>query len=129
MHHMGWWSYISYDEKRDRPNVSWNLIWRVLGYAKPYRLKITFILATILLSSLLGLLTPLLFRQLIDVALPQKNVSLLDMLALGIILIPVINAVISIIQRYLNSSVGEGVIYELRVAVYAHLQRMSIRFF
>ncbi len=129
MHGMGWWSYISYDEKRDRPKVDWNLIRRVLDYARPYRFKIVLVLVLILGSSLLGLVTPLLFRQLIDVALPNKDVGLLDRLALGIILIPVANGIIAVIQRYLNAAIGEGVIYELRVALFAHLQRMSLRFF
>jgi len=129
MHGMGWWSFISYDEKRDRPKVSWNLIRRVLGYARPYRLKIVLVLVLILVSSVLGLVTPLLFRQLIDIALPNKDVGLLDRLALGIILIPIANGAISVIQRYFNAAIGEGVIYELRVALFAHLQRMSLRFF
>jgi ATP-binding cassette subfamily B protein len=129
MHGMGWWAYIGYDERRDRPQVSWRLIRRVLGYARPYRLKIVLVLITIIGSSLLGLVTPLLFRKLIDDAIPNKNVQLLDMLALGIVLIPILNGGIAVVQRYLNASIGEGVIYELRVALFAHLQRMSLRFF
>jgi ATP-binding cassette subfamily B protein len=129
MHGMGWWAYIGYDEKRDRPQVSWRLIRRVLGYARPYRLKIVLVLVTIIGSSLLGLVTPLLFRKLIDDAIPNKNVQLLDVLALGIVLIPILNGGIAVVQRYLNASIGEGVIYELRVALFAHLQRMSLRFF
>jgi ATP-binding cassette subfamily B protein len=129
MPRMGWWTYLHYDEKRDKPRVTWGLIRRVLGYARPYRLKIGIVLATIILSSLLGLVTPLFFRTLIDQALPQKDVRLLDMLALGIVAIPVLNGVIAVFQRFLNASIGEGVIYELRVAIFAHLQRMSIRFF
>jgi ATP-binding cassette subfamily B protein len=129
MPRMGWWTYLHYDEKRDKPRVTWDLIRRVLSYARPYRLKIGIVLATIILSSLLGLVTPLLFRSLIDNALPNKDVRLLDALALGIVAIPVLNGVIAVFQRFLNASIGEGVIYELRVAIFAHLQRMSIRFF
>ncbi len=129
MHGMGWWSYIGYDEKKDKPQVTWPLIRRVLGYARPYRVKIALVLLLILISSVLGLVSPLLIRQLLDTAVPQKDVRLLDMLAIGLILIPIANAVIGVIQRYLNASIGEGVIYELRVALFAHLQRMSLRFF
>jgi ATP-binding cassette, subfamily B, bacterial len=129
MHGMGWWAFISYDEKTDKPQVSWHLIRRVLGYARPHRVKIVLVLLLILVSSLLGLVSPLLIRQLIDTALPNKDVRLLDVLALGLILIPIANAVIGVLQRYLNASIGEGVIYELRVALFAHLQRMSLRFF
>src|SRR5579859_8097670 len=122
-----WWRTIGSGDQK--PKISWRLIRRVLGYARPYRFKIAVVLVTILVSSLLGLVTPQLFRRLIDEALPQHNVSLLDMLALGIIAIPLANGVISILQRYLNATIGEGVIYELRAALFAHLQRMSMRFF
>src|SRR4051812_14629480 len=124
----GWWRTMSIAEGQ-KPKVSWYLIRRVLGYARPYWLKITLVLFTILLSSLLGLVTPQLFKQLLDNAIPNRDVHLLDMLALGIIAIPLINGGIAILQRQLNSSIGEGVIYELRVALFAHLQQMSLRFF
>lgn len=130
---MGWWSFISYDEKHDKPRISLKLIRRVLQYAKPYRAKIVLVLIAITVSSLLGLVNPQLFRLLIDKALPMQgragDVHLLDLLALGIIAIPVINAGVGVVQRYLSSGIGEGVIYELRVALFAHLQQMSMRFF
>ncbi len=126
---MGWFSFIYYDEKQDRPRVSRNLIRRVLGYAKPHRFRIAFVLAAIVASSIVGLLTPLLFRQLIDVALPKKDVHLLDMLAIGIVLVPIVNGAISVVNRYMTSSIGEGLICDLRVALFGHLQRMSMRFF
>ncbi|MEP7284643.1 MAG: ABC transporter ATP-binding protein [Chloroflexota bacterium] len=125
---MHWWRTLSIGEN-EKPQISWQLIRRVLGYARPHRLRIILVLVCIVASTLLGLLTPLLFRRLIDDALPNKNVSLLDLLAAGIILIPLGNGLIAVIQRQLNSTIGEGVIYDLRVALYVHLQRMSLRFF
>ncbi len=124
----GMWRHMSIAEG-EKPHVSWYLIRRVLSYAKPYRLKIILVLVTILMTSLLGLVTPALFKQLIDDAIPNKNVRLLDLLALGIIAIPLFNGGIAILQRQLNSSIGEGVIYELRLALFTHLQQMSLRFF
>ncbi|HVO41544.1 MAG TPA: ABC transporter ATP-binding protein [Aggregatilineales bacterium] len=134
MHGAGWWNYIWYDEKQDRPQVSWALIRRVLGYARPFRSKIILTLVLIAVSSLLGIATPLLFRGIINDALPgptspNGNGRLLDLLALGIIAVPILNGVIAIVQRYLTASTGEGVIHTLRVALYAHLQHMSLRFF
>ena len=113
----------------EKPKVSWQLIRRVLGYARPHRTKIILVLFTILSTSLLGLVTPLLFGKLIDDALPNKNVRLLDALAFGIIAIPLFNGAIAVLQRYLNASIGENVILELRIALFAHLQHMSMRFF
>ncbi len=126
---MGWWSYIHFDEEQSKPQMNWSLLGRVLTYAKPYRLQLALTLLTILASAGVDALNPQLFRQLLDKALPNKDMGLLDRLALGLIAIPLINAVISIMQRYLNSAMGEGIIYDLRVALFSHLEHMSLRFF
>ena len=75
------------------------------------------------------LLTPLILRDLIDNTIPSGNVTRLIFLALALLLIPVIGGAIGIVQRRLNALVGEGVIYDLRVALYGRLQRMSLHFF
>src|SRR4030065_2269862 len=86
-------------------------------------------LATIIAISLLSLLPPLLLRDLIDTALPKRDVGRLNLLALGMIAVPLANGLIGVAQRYASSRVGEGSIFDLRCAVYAHMQRMSLRFF
>jgi ATP-binding cassette subfamily B protein len=129
MHGMGWFSYIYYDEKQDKPTVSWALIRRVLAYAKPFRTRIIGVLALILVTQGLGLLSPLLFGQLIDGAILKRDGDLLNRMALAIVILPIISSAIGVVQRYLNSSIGEGVIYHLRSALFAHLQKMSLRFF
>ena len=116
-------------QTEEKPRVSWALLRRVLGYARPYRAHIAAMLAAILLTTGLGLLTPLILRDLIDYTLPAGDPARLNMLALALVLIPVISGVIGVFQRKLNATVGEGVIYDLRVALFSHLQRMSLRFF
>jgi ATP-binding cassette subfamily B protein len=101
----------------------------VFRYARPYRGAIALTFVLILIQSGLGLVTPLIFRDLIDNTLPNNDVSRLNILALGLITIPVVDALIGIIIRRFNSTVGEGVIYDLRRGLFAHLQRMSLRFF
>src|SRR5260221_7692939 len=103
----GMWRHMSIAEG-EKPHVSWYLIRRVLSYAKPYRLKIILVLMTILMTSLLGLVTPALFKQLIDDAIPNKNVRLLDLLALGIIAIPLFNGGIAVPKHQLYSSIVGG---------------------
>jgi ATP-binding cassette subfamily B protein len=126
----GWWVYVWGDEEaKKRKKVDWALLRRVLGYARPYRWHIILTLVMIVVTTGLGLLTPLIFRDLIDRALPDGDVGRLNLLALGLLAIPVINGVISVYQRKLNASIGEGVIYDLRVALFQHIQGMSIRFF
>ncbi|MFN2109585.1 MAG: ABC transporter ATP-binding protein, partial [Anaerolineae bacterium] len=76
-----------------------------------------------------GLLTPLIMRDMIDVTIPAGNLNRLIMLAAALLAIPVLNGVINVIQRRISALVGSGVIYDLRLALYANLQRMSLRFF
>ena len=113
----------------EKPRVTWPLLRRVMGYAWPYRWLIAGMLLAILASTGLGLLRPLILRDLIDRTLPNRDFARLNLLALALIGIPAMSGLIGVFERRLNASIGEGVIYDLRVALYAHLQRMSLRFF
>lgn len=128
-HGGGWWVYISHDEKQQRPVITRALLWRVWQFARPYRLKIIWLLLTILLITGLTLVSPLLVRSLIDDAIPNSDYRLLTWLAIGMVAIPIVNGGIGVFQRSLNSQIGEGVIYDLRRALYEHMQQMSLRFF
>jgi ATP-binding cassette subfamily B protein len=128
-HGGGWWSYISYDEEQDRPQVSRGLLLRVARTARPYWGPALLMLALILLISLIGLVPPLLIRDFIDRALPQKDVVRLNWLALGMIAVPLLNGLLGVGQRFLGARIGEQLIADLRQALYAHMQRMSLRFF
>lgn len=122
-----WFTYVRAGD--ERPNVTRALLLRVLSYARPYRWKIVGMLVTILMSTALGLVSPLIFRTMIDVVLPAKDMTNLIWLASALLLLPILNGVIGVIQRRLNATVGEGVIYDLRVSLFSKLQRMSLRFF
>lgn len=125
----GWWTYIKYDQDRDRPKMSWALLHRVWGYAKPYKLKVLGLLLTIFTISGLSLIPPLLYRDLIDNAILNGDTTRLNWLAMGMIGIPFLSAIIGFGQRYLSATIGEGLIADLRNALFNHMQRMSIRFF
>lgn len=112
-----------------KPKITRQLLKRVLFYAKPYRWMIVGMLLLILASTALMLLTPLVMRDLIDKTIPTGNIKRLIFLALALLLIPAINSVINVTQRRINSRVGEGVIYDLRMALYGSLQFMSLRFY
>jgi ATP-binding cassette subfamily B protein len=127
IHGGGWWSYVS--STGEKPKVTRDLLRRVLSYGRPYRWQIAGMLALILTSTGLTLLTPLVLRNLIDVVLPAKDVQRLIWLALALLAIPALGGIVNVFQRRLNASVGEGVIFDLRVALFSHLQRMSLRFF
>jgi ATP-binding cassette, subfamily B, bacterial len=126
-HGGGWWSYISSPD--EKPKVTWHLLKRVLKYSHPYRWKIAGMLVLILLGAGLTLLTPLILRDLIDRTIPTGDIQRLVWLALALLIIPVLGGVLNVFQRRLNAAVGEGVIYDLRVALFSRLQHMSLRFF
>jgi ATP-binding cassette subfamily B protein len=126
-HGGGWGAYMRSGDQK--PKVTRELLVRVLNHARPYWGQITGMLVMILLSTGVGLVSPLIFRRMIDTVLPSKNLNQLVMLAIALLILPILNGWISVIQRRLNSQVGEGVIYDLRVALFSKLQRMSLRFF
>jgi len=125
---MNWLSFLR-NKEGQQVRVTWPLMKRVFGYARPYRWQIVVMLILILVTTGTGLIRPLIFRDLIDRTLPDKDLARLNLLAVGLFLLPLIGGVIRVYQRKLNSAVGEGVIYDLRVNLYKHLQRMSIRFY
>jgi ATP-binding cassette subfamily B protein len=125
----GYGFFMSMRQGDEKPKVTRELLLRVLDYAKPYWSHIAGMLVTILLSTGLSLLTPLIFRNMIDVVLPAKDTQRLIWLGLALLFIPALNGGISVVQRRLNSTVGEGVIFDLRSALFSRLQRMSLRFF
>lgn len=127
----GMYRYIfsSDSDLKGQNKVTWGLVKRVMQYAKPYNVQIGFMLLLILITTGLSLISPLIIRDLIDNTLPNKNLPRLNVMAAVLLVIPLVSALLMIVQRWLNASVGEGVIYDLRVALYSHFQRMSLRFF
>jgi len=113
----------------EKPAITWPLLRRVLAYARPYRWLMAAMLALILAHSALALVTPLVMRDLIDRTIPAGNVRRLIGLALALLALPAVDGALSVVQRRVSARVGEGVIYDLRLALYANLQRMSLRFF
>jgi ATP-binding cassette, subfamily B, bacterial len=77
----------------------------------------------------LGVVPAILIRTLVDRAIPEGNVTMLTFLGLAMILVPMVNVLLGVVQRWFSAKVGEGIIFDLRCALYAHLQKMSLRFF
>ena len=127
MGHLGWKSVINAPD--EKPVLTRQLLRRVMGYAAPYRWHILGMLGLILVSTGLGLLAPLIMRDLIDHAIPARDVRRLVLLSIALLVVPLLNGTLAIFNRRLNVRVGEGVIFDLRLAVYSRLQRMSLHFF
>jgi ATP-binding cassette subfamily B protein len=95
----------------------------------PYRRQLAVLLVLILAMTGLNLANPLILRTLIDKAIPNKDMNQLLWLSVGLLAVPAGSAILMVMQRRINAAVGEGVIFDLRVALYERLQRMSLRFF
>ena len=132
MYHRGGGGFgfmLHHGDENARPQVSRALLLRVLGYARPHVGGLLLLLSAILATIGLGLLTPLIFRDLIDHTLPAGDVVRLNLLAVALVAIPVVSAVLRIWQRKLDATIGTGIILDLRTGLYAHLQRLSLRFY
>jgi ATP-binding cassette, subfamily B, bacterial len=102
---------------------------RVLGYAQPYRFQIFWFLLLVVAGALLVVATPLLLQRIIDDGVSAGDRRLVVVLASLVAVVAVGEAVLTLLQRWFSTRIGEGLIYDLRTDVFAHVQRQSIAFF
>ena len=102
---------------------------RIFSFALPYKRSIILFLITVVLDAVLVVATPLLLRSLIDDGVIPRNSQLVTQLALMVGALAVADALMSMIGRWYSSQIGEGLIYDLRTLVFAHVQKQSIAFF
>ncbi len=112
------------DAKLDRSTVR-----RVLAYADRYRAMLIGFVATLLVSSLLSIVPALLVRRIIDDAIPNSDRGLVNSLALIMVALAVASGVVSLFERWFSARIGESLIFDLRVQLFDHVQRMPIGFF
>jgi ATP-binding cassette, subfamily B, bacterial len=126
----GWWAYLRYDEQRDHPTVDRRLLLRIAAWARGYRLRIAIMVGLLLVIAVIELVPPLIYGKLInDLTLGGLTLPRLNAFALLLLAVPIASSLLSVAQRNLSAGIGEGLIFDLRVAMYRHLQRMSLRFF
>src|SRR5215207_6940928 len=102
---------------------------RVLAFARPYRRLLLVFVATILAGSIVGILPPLVFRTIIDHHAVPRRLGGLDRLALLALSLAFADAGLNILQRWLSARIAEGLIFDLRSALYDHVQGMPLAFF
>ena len=120
--------FRSRDELKGR-RLAPGVIKRALGFAAPYRGSIVAFLVATVAGSSLAVVPPLLFRRLIDHALPAESSSELTLLAAAAVGVAFGIALLSLAGRWFSSRVGEGLIFDLRVTLFDHVQRMPLAFF
>ncbi|MET0148463.1 MAG: ABC transporter ATP-binding protein [Acidimicrobiales bacterium] len=109
--------------------VQKGLIRRVWRFARAYRPMLAGFLATIVLAAIIDIVPPFLIRRIIDDAIPQEDRTAVAVLAGLMIVAALAGAALSLGERLWSSKIGEGLIYDLRVALFDHVQRMPLGFF
>ncbi|WP_229757610.1 ABC transporter ATP-binding protein [Paenibacillus marchantiophytorum] len=102
---------------------------RVLGLFRGYRGQLAVIIGLALLAAIVGLIPPLVMKEIIDQAIPQGNMRILAEMALLMVLLPVVSGVLGVWQNHLNTKVTQGVIRDLGQTLFHNLQRQSMAFF
>jgi ATP-binding cassette subfamily B protein len=116
-------------ERPADPAVRRAYLRRITALFKPYRRRLAGVLGLIVLSSALGTIPAFLIREVFDVALPDRDLGLLNVLVAGMVVIAVVTGALGVVQTLLSNQVGQRVMHDLRTAVYKHLQRLSLAFF
>ncbi|WCD84939.1 putative ABC transporter ATP-binding protein [Streptomyces xanthophaeus] len=119
----------SLDPSRPGPAERPRELRRIVGLFRPYRGRLAVVGLLVGASSLVGVASPFLLKEILDVAIPQGRTGLLSLLALGMILTAVVTSVFGVLQTFISTTVGQRVMHDLRTAVYAQLQRMPLAFF
>ncbi|WP_063868299.1 ABC transporter ATP-binding protein [Paenibacillus sp. Soil766] len=117
------------DRNRPKAKLKDVSIRRILFLFKRYWGQLLVIVGLALLAAVMGLIPPLVMKEIIDIAIPQGRVQLLSVMALMLIVLPVLSGVIGVWQNHLNTKVTQGVIRDLGQSLFHNLQRQSMSFF
>ncbi|HEX6249365.1 MAG TPA: ABC transporter ATP-binding protein [Nocardioidaceae bacterium] len=123
------WRNLRTDRSVARQKLARETVRRVVGFARPHRRLIGAFVALVVVDASLVVVTPLLIKRIVDDGILKGDAELVTVLALGIAAVAVLNAGLALVQGYFSSRIGEGLIYDLRTQVFAHVQRMSLAFF
>ena len=121
--------FLTEEEKQSMPKVTWKLIRRILSYLAPYWLRFLLVFVTIIVSSVLGLLPSIITGRIVDEALVGQNMTLLIQLLLAALVTLTASQLVTVFTSYLNSWISQHIIFDMKNAMYAHLQQMSHGFF
>ncbi|MDY9921574.1 MAG: ABC transporter ATP-binding protein [Synergistota bacterium] len=105
---------------------AWSSYTRLLGYCKPYKIRLAAALACMILSSVFGIIPPWLIKNIVDDVLINKEASTLNLLAIGIITLYIMKALFGYGHMYLMTWVGQKVVIDIRLELYDHTQRLSL---
>ncbi len=120
---------LTEEEKKNKPKVTKELLLRIFSYLKPYKKQMALVLLAILVSAVLTLLPSVLTGRIVDEGLIAKNMQKLILYILLSFGVTLLANLIGIGESYLNTWIAQHITYDMRNAMYIHLQKMSQRFF
>ncbi len=120
---------LTEEEKKNRPRVTKKLLGRIFSYLLPYKWQMAIVLGCILISSVLGLLPSVLTGKIVDDGLLGQNLNILIILITASLAVSLGSNLIKVAESYLNHWISQHISYDMRNKMYAHLQKMSQRFF
>ncbi len=128
---MSAWSAMSnaMHGRTERRPFSRETLRRVLDFARPHRRRIAFFVVVGVVEAVLTVATPLLAGRVVNEIVEGSETSVVVWLAVLIAVIAVAGTGLSLLGRFLSASLGEGLILDLRTAVFDHVQRMPVAFF
>ncbi|HET7651713.1 MAG TPA: ABC transporter ATP-binding protein [Acidimicrobiales bacterium] len=106
-----------------------DVVKRVWRFARPYRAMLFGFLAVIVVDAVVALAPPLLFKRLIDHAIPDRNLSAVNVIGLIIVAVAFVDAGLTVLQRWWSARIGEGLIFDMRSSLFDHVLRMPVSFF
>lgn len=119
----------SYINPQDLPDIESATLARIVRLIRPYSGRGALILACVIVAALLNLSVPWLVKQVIDVAIPGKDLTVLWLCGAGMIAAPLAAGLLQVAQKYNAEALGQQVMFDLRVGLYRHLQAMPIEYF
>ncbi len=123
------WRRMSQDPDVAEHQLSPGVVWRVLRFARPYRVLISVFVVLVILMSALSVAPPLLFRQIIDNGILQGDRRVVIILSVTVAALALLQAVLNVVQRWFSATIGEGLIFDLRTQVFDHVVEMPVAFF
>src|SRR5512142_98652 len=112
-----------------RQSHDWALLTRLLGYLRPYPAQVAGALAAVITNSVLQLVPPYLTKVVIDQYLPGRNFAGVDHVAFLFLIVLVATAALDSAQSYILQLTGQRVMFDLRVQIFRHLQRLHLAFY
>jgi ATP-binding cassette, subfamily B, bacterial len=123
------WRHMRTDRSVTDQKLARDTVRRVFAFAKPHRRPISVFLLLTVVDAALVVVTPLLVKHIVDDGILRHDTSLVVTLALASAAVALLDAGLALSMGWLSSRIGEGLIFDLRTSVFAHVQRMSLAFF